>query len=83
MIEDADIYNMEGVFYSLGDIPVGLTWFGHARRVVVRQNTGGGIAFQGGLRNPVKLDSDSGSNWTPVPMQAGQQSERSDAGVSL
>ena len=57
MIEDADIYNMEGVFYSLGDIPVGLTWFGHARRVVVRQNTGGGIAFEGGFNDLSRMDA--------------------------
>jgi hypothetical protein len=35
------------------------------------------------MRIPVKLDSDSGGKWTPVPVQSGQRSERSDAGVGL
>ena len=34
-------------------------------------------------RIPVRLDSDSGGKWTPVPVQSGQRSERSDAGVGL
>jgi hypothetical protein len=37
----------------------------------------------GRMRIPVKLDSDSGGKWTPVPVQSGQHSERSDAGVGL
>ena len=35
------------------------------------------------LRIPVKLDSDSGGKWTPVPVQSGQLPERSDADVEL
>ena len=35
------------------------------------------------LRIPVKLDSDSSANCSPVPAQADQLLERSDAGISL
>ena len=51
--------------------PRGLRYF-FGFRIVLRK-----------MRNPVKLDSDSGSKWTPVPDQTGRLWERSDAGVSL
>ena len=41
------------------------------------------VAVERKLRIPVKLDSDSGGKWTLVPVQSGQRSERSDAGVGL
>ena len=35
------------------------------------------------VRIPVKMDIDSGGRWSPFPVEGGQESERSDAGVFI
>ena len=49
------------------------------------RRSGHNLSSSGGrqLCIPVKLDTDSGPNWTPIPAQTGQSSARSDAGSSL
>jgi hypothetical protein len=49
MIEQANVDQRERFLDALGDQLVGLTRFGDAGRVVVRNDDGGGVALQGQL----------------------------------
>jgi hypothetical protein len=58
-------------FCTLGRLPGDIGMLGDAGELL------------GNVRIPVKLDSRSGANWSLVPEQSDQPSERSDARWSL